>query len=81
MKIFECYFFVEKEIYYEEKNFYYFLCDMVEVCERILDEFEVIGENWYIINGYILVKWIKGELLIKVNGMFFVIDGGFLKFY
>lgn len=55
--------------------------DTVEVCERILDEFEVTGENRHIINGHTPVKRTKGESPIKANGTLLVIDGGFSKSY
>ena len=50
MKTFERYFLAEKSTL--RKNPYYSLRDTVEVCERILDEFEVTGENRHIINGH-----------------------------
>ncbi|MEQ5991511.1 fructose-1,6-bisphosphatase [Enterococcus faecalis] len=81
MKTFERYFLAEKETHYEEKNPYYSLRDTVEVCERILDEFEVTGENRHIINGHTPVKRTKGESPIKANGTLLVIDGGFSKSY
>ena len=81
MKTFERYFLAEKETHHEEKNPYYSLRDTVEVCERILDEFEVTGENRHIINGHTPVKRTKGESPIKANGTLLVIDGGFSKSY
>ncbi|MDH5039934.1 fructose-1,6-bisphosphatase [Enterococcus faecalis] len=81
MKTFERYFIAEKETHHEEKNPYYSLRDTVEVCERILDEFEVTGENRHIINGHTPVKRTKGESPIKANGTLLVIDGGFSKSY
>ncbi len=63
----------------KKKNPYYSLRDTVEVCERILDEFEVTGENRHIINGHTPVKRTKGESPIKANGTLLVIDGGFFK--
>ncbi|MBT9730116.1 fructose-bisphosphatase class III [Enterococcus faecalis] len=81
MKTFERYFLAEKETHYEEKNPYYSLRDTVEVCESILDEFEVTGENRHIINGHTPVKRTKGESPIKANGTLLVIDGGFSKSY
>ncbi|MEO2431790.1 fructose-1,6-bisphosphatase, partial [Enterococcus faecalis] len=81
MKTFERYFLAEKETHHEEKNPYYSLRDTVEVCERILDEFEVTGENRHIINGHTPVKRTKGESPIKANGALLVIDGGFSKSY
>ena len=81
MKTFERYFLAEKETHYEEKKPYYSLRDTVEVCERILDEFEVTGENRHIINGHTPVKRTKGESPIKANGTLLVIDGGFSKSY
>lgn len=81
MVIFECYFFIEFYMYVEKSNFYYYLWDEEWFSEKILVEFDVKEEGLVIINGYILVKVKKGELLIKVNGKVFVIDGGLFKVY
>lgn len=81
MVMFECYFIVDKSLYKEMKGYYYVLCNKEEICDWIFEEFGVIGQYIYIINGYVLVKIIKGEQLMKVGGKLLVIDGGFLKVY
>lgn len=81
MIIFECYFIKEKEMYKEKKNLYYYLCEDEVICWNILVEFGFNLDYGYIINGYIFVKEIEGEDLIKVNGKMIVIDGGFFKVY
>ena len=81
MATFERYFLSDKETYKEQKGYYYTLRDEEEVCDRILDEFNVKGQYRHIINGHIPVKTIKGENPVKANGKMMVIDGGFSKAY
>lgn len=79
--MFEWYFISDKVMYKEKKNLYYYLWENEEVCWNILEEFKLNLDYGYIINGYMLVKEIEGENLVKVNGKMIVIDGGFLKVY
>ena len=58
----------------------YFLKDK-EICDRILDAFEVKGQNRHIINGHVPVHASKGENPIKAGGRLMVIDGGFSEAY
>jgi fructose-1,6-bisphosphatase-3 len=81
MKTFERYFIQEKKTHYEEKNPYYSLRDNQAVCQAILDNFGVTGNNRHIFNGHTPVKLKKGESPIKGNGSLLVIDGGFSKSY
>ncbi len=81
MATFERYFLSDKETYKEQKGYYYTLRNEEEVCDRILDEFNVKGQYRHIINGHIPVKTIKGENPVKANGKMMVIDGGFSKAY
>ena len=81
MATFERYFLKEKETHTEIKGYYYMLRDREDICDMILDEFEVKGEHRHIINGHVPVKAVKGEKPIKANGKLMVIDGGFSKAY
>lgn len=81
MATFERYFVADKATHEEEKGWYYKLRDSEEVCDRILDSFEVKGEHRHIINGHVPVHVSRGEKPIKANGKLMVIDGGFSKAY
>lgn len=81
MATFERYFLKDKETYKEEKGNYFKLRDDETVCDRILDAFNVEGDNRHIINGHVPVHASKGENPIKANGKLMVIDGGFSEAY
>ena len=81
MATFERYFLKDKETYTEEKGNYFKLRDSAEICDRILDAFEVKGQNRHIINGHVPVHASKGENPIKAGGRLMVIDGGFSEAY
>ena len=81
MATFERYFLKDKETYKEEKGNYFKLRDDAEVCDRILDAFDVEGQNRHIINGHVPVHASKGENPIKAGGKLMVIDGGFSEAY
>lgn len=81
MATFERYFLKDKDTHKEVKGNYYLLRDSEQVCDMLLDEFEVKGKHRHIINGHVPVKTIKGESPIKANGKMMVIDGGFSKAY
>jgi fructose-1,6-bisphosphatase-3 len=81
MATFERYFLSDKETYHEEKGNYFKLRDSAEVCDRILDAFEVKGPNRHIINGHVPIHVSKGENPIKASGRLMVIDGGFSEAY
>ena len=81
MATFERYFIIDKDTYKEEKGNYFKLRDSEEVCDRILDAFEVKGDNRHIINGHVPVHASKGENPIKAGGKLMVIDGGFSEAY
>ena len=81
MATFERYFLKDKETYKEEKGNYFKLRDSEDVCDRILDAFEVKGNNRHIINGHVPVHASKGENPIKAGGKLMVIDGGFSEAY
>ncbi len=81
MATFERYFLVDPATHKEEKGHYYTLRDKEEVCDMILDAFEVEGEHRHIINGHVPVRINKGETPIRANGKLMVIDGGFAKAY
>ena len=81
MATFERYFLSDKETYHEEKGNYFKLRDSAEVCDRILDAFDVKGPNRHIINGHVPIHVSKGENPIKAGGRLMVIDGGFSEAY
>ena len=81
MATFERYFLKDEETYKEEKGNYFKLRLDEAVCDRILDAFEVNGENRHIINGHVPVHASKGENPIKAGGRLMVIDGGFSEAY
>ena len=81
MATFERYFRTDKEIYKEEKGNYFKLRDNEQICDSILDAFEVKGANRHIINGHVPVHASKGENPIKAIGKLMVIDGGFSEAY
>ena len=55
MATFERYYLTDKEAQKEVKGWYNVLKDKKEICEMILDEFNVKGEPRHIINGHIPV--------------------------
>lgn len=81
MTTFERYFLTAKELQHEEKGSYYKMRDSEQICEKILDAFNVHGNNRHIINGHVPVHASEGENPIKANGKLMVIDGGFAKAY
>lgn len=81
MATFERYFLIDKDTYKEEKGNYFKLRDSAEICDRILDAFDVKGANRHIINGHVPVHASKGENPIKAGGRLMVIDGGFSEAY
>jgi fructose-1,6-bisphosphatase-3 len=81
MATFERYFLMDKDIFKEEKGYYFQLRNNEEICDRILDAFGVNGPNRHIINGHVPVHASKGENPIKANGKLMVIDGGFSEAY
>ena len=81
MATFERYFLTDRETFREEKGNYFKLRDSAEVCDRILDAFNVKGPNRHIINGHVPVHASKGENPIKASGRLMVIDGGFSEAY
>lgn len=81
MATFERAFIADSETHKEEKGAYYALRTEEEICDKILDEFDVVGEHRHIINGHVPVRSVKGENPIKANGKMLVIDGGFSRPY
>lgn len=81
MATFERYFIAEKETHVEEKGYFFQLRNDASAIERILDAFEVYGENRHIINGHVPVHVAKGESPVKAGGKLMVIDGGFAEPY
>ncbi|MCM1370221.1 MAG: fructose-1,6-bisphosphatase [Candidatus Amulumruptor caecigallinarius] len=81
MTTFERYFIADKSTHEEKKGHYYSLREREDICDAILDEFNVTGNHRHIINGHVPVKVGKGEKPVKANGKLMVIDGGFSKAY
>ncbi len=81
MTTFERYFVADPEARREEKGWYYKLRNDEKVCDMILDEFGVEGEQRHIINGHVPVRTGKGESPLRAGGKLMVIDGGFAKAY
>ncbi len=81
MSTFERYFIAEKETHNEQKGWYYKLRNEATVCDRLMDEFGVVGPHRHIINGHVPVRVGNGENPIKAEGRLMVIDGGFAKAY
>ncbi|MGX7245276.1 fructose-bisphosphatase class III [Enterococcus quebecensis] len=81
MKTFERYFIKESETHVEEKNPYYELRNCSEICQQILNAFDLKETDAHIINGHTPVKLLKGESPIKADGKMIVIDGGFSRAY
>lgn len=81
MTTFERYFLADNSLYHEEKGNYYKLRENPEICDSILDAFDVKGSNRHIINGHVPVHASQGENPIKADGRLMVIDGGFAKAY
>ena len=78
---FERYFIEEKETHKENKNPYYELINNEDICDKILQEFNLNPSESHIINGHVPVKEKDGESPIRGNGKLLVIDGGFAKSY
>ena len=81
MTTFERYFLADNSLYHEEKGNYYKLREKPDICDSILDAFDVKGSNRHIINGHVPVHASQGENPIKADGRLMVIDGGFAKAY
>ncbi len=81
MTTFERYFIKDPDARKEEKGHYYTLRQREDICDMILDEFNVEGSQRHIINGHVPVRTQKGESPIRANGKLMVIDGGFAKAY
>jgi fructose-1,6-bisphosphatase-3 len=81
MATFERYLIADSDTHVEGKGWYYMLRNSAEVCDRLMDEFEVFGDNRHIINGHVPVRASRGENPVKADGRLMVIDGGFAKAY
>ncbi|MBR1757566.1 MAG: fructose-1,6-bisphosphatase [Lachnospiraceae bacterium] len=71
----------EKEAWEEPRNAYYLLYNDEKICQKILEEFGLSGEDGHIINGHTPVRVTHGESPLKAGGKLIVIDGGFCKAY
>lgn len=72
--------FISDESTWEEnRNPYDSLKNDSHICDRVLREFGLYGEESHIINGHTPVRAISGENPVKAGGRLIVIDGGFNK--
>lgn len=78
---FENYFVDDANVRREVYNPYYKLSEKEEICDKILEEFQISGRHAHIINGHVPVKIKDGEKPVKANGKLYVIDGGISKAY
>lgn len=81
MTTFERYFLSDKSTHVEPKGSYFQYRDDENVVDKLLDAFDVKGQNRHVINGHVPVHVSKGEDPIKANGKLMVIDGGFSQPY
>jgi fructose-1,6-bisphosphatase-3 len=81
MTTFERYFIEDKATWTEHKDPYYSLTNKEEICDRILQEFNLDPAVSHIINGHMPVKLKKGESPVRANGKLLIIDGGFARAY
>ena len=81
MTTFERYLVADKAVQKETNGFYLTLKERKDICEMILNAFDVEGEHTHIINGHVPVKAKKGETPIRAEGKLLVIDGGYSKAY
>lgn len=70
MTTFEHYFVEDKATHKEVMNPYYKLCEKVEICDKILEEFGLKTEGSHIINGHVPVKLKDGEKPVKAGESF-----------
>lgn len=77
----ERYFIDDNQTHKEIKNPYYNYLDDENVCDMILNDFEITSKDGHIINGHMPVKAKDGESPVRANGKLIVIDGGFAKSY
>ncbi|MDY3005629.1 fructose-1,6-bisphosphatase [Anaerococcus porci] len=71
----------DKELKKEEMNPYYDLNKKEDICNMILDEFNLKDQRRRIINGHVPVKVKEGKKPVRANGKLYVIDGGISKPY
>lgn len=71
----------DKDLRKEEMNPYYDLNKKEEICDMILDEFDLKDERRRIINGHVPVRVKEGKKPVRANGKLYVIDGGISKPY
>lgn len=81
MATFESYFVKDKSMSKEVKNPYYYLTYNEDICDKILNEFNLNAEESHIVNGHMPVKVKNGENPVRGSGKLLVIDGGFAKSY
>lgn len=81
MATFERMYIDDKATHIEGKQPYFNLWNNEEICNRIMNEFDINCETGHIINGHIPVKFKDGESPIKANGKLILIDGGMSTVY
>ena len=81
MATFERMYIDDKSAHTEEKQPYFNLWNNEDICNKIMDEFDINHENGHIINGHIPVRFKDGESPIKASGKLILIDGGMSTAY
>lgn len=66
---------------HEQRNPYYDFYNQERICNMILREFDLFGNECHIINGHTPVMKKAGQSPIRANGKLIVIDGGFCERY
>ena len=75
MTTFERYFIADKATHHEEKGYYYVYRTEEQVCDMILEEFDLKSTESHIINGHVPVREVKGEHPVQAGGKIMLIDG------
>ena len=81
MTTFERYFIADQATHHEEKGYYYVYRTEEQVCDMILEEFDLKSTESHIINGHVPVREVKGEHPVQAGGKIMLIDGGFSRAY
>lgn len=81
IKTFARYFIPDEEAWHEPRNPYYAYYNDEQVCQRMLEAFDLPSPESRIINGHTPIRVTHGESPIKAGGRLIVIDGGFCKAY
>lgn len=81
IKTFERSYIADESTWPEPDDPYYKLHRRKDICQKVLHEFGLDGEQCHIINGHTPVKVAKGDTPVRGEGKALCIDGGFCKAY